>query len=193
MKRGIALCAVAAILVGPACRREGSTGGTQGELSDQTIERLVSVDVEGATSFSFTAPTKVRLLVREATGDKAPGSVASVTLPEPLPHPNGSMVVPEIAIVARYTGPGPYTVPAGTGQAPLTGPKAENGAPNSPSLVQVAFRTYEPTPAETNFGYLLEPCKIVLGKDVLTGSADCPALVAINGERVSFKMRWSAP
>lgn len=192
LRRPLIAVLVLVLLGGSACRR-GGTEGEVGELKDQTIERRLTVEVTGAQSFKFDSLTNMRFLVREATGDEAAKSIASVTLPQPLANPAGGLVIPEVAIGNRYEGAGDYAVVAGTGQGPPDGPKAANPGTPDASLVQVSFVTTEPTPGETRFGYLLEPCKVTFGKDAITGSADCPALLSFKGERVTLKIRWSAP
>lgn len=194
LKRSVMAVLAVVVLAASGCQR-GRAGGEVGELSDQTIERRLLIEVTGARPFKFDGTTNMRFLVREASGDKAAAGVASVTLPAFLADPaGGDQVIPEVALAGRYDGPGKYIVAAGTGQGPPDGPKAKAGGPApDASLVQFSFVTAKPTPSETRFGYLLEACTVVIGKDAITGSADCPALLSFTGDRITLKMRWSAP
>ncbi|HEX7168206.1 MAG TPA: hypothetical protein VF230_14600 [Acidimicrobiales bacterium] len=173
---------------------DGEAAGTVGEIDDKTIERHLTVDVTGAKTFHFDATAKMRILIREATGDKIAASVASISVPEMLPNGDVGLVMPEVGIATRYEGDGDYVVGRGTGQAPPGGPTAKEDPKVKPdvSLVQVTFITKQP-PSETRYGYLLEHCEVTLKSDAQEGSAECPALVAINGEKVKLKLSWGAP
>lgn len=178
------------LLLGTACR-SSSDAGSLGELLDETADRRLVLEVRGARTVDIDQVVPVRVLTRTGTGDQAFASVASVTLREGIEFTPGTLVNPEVAIVGSYGSDGTFEVPAGLGQAPPKGPSATTapGTASNASVLQVTFLTRQP-PGELRFGHLLEPCKVVLRDGAKAGSADCPALVAINGEQVSMRMRW---
>lgn len=195
MLRRIVACGVAlSLLVMGGCNRGGSEEGTVGDVNDETIDRHITVDVTGAKTFHFDDTVKMRFLVREATGDKIAASVASVSVPAMLPNGDVGLVMPEVGIATKYKGDGDYIVARGTGHGPPGGPTAKEDPKVKPdvSLVQVTFITREP-PSEVRYGYLLEHCEVTLEDDAKEGSAECPKLLAVNGEEVALKFSWRAP
>lgn len=165
-------------------------------ISDKTMERTFTVEVKGAAQVSLKKQKgQMRFVVRESKGDQIAVSVASITFPAPIDLGEQNYLNPEIAIAGMYKGDGDYTLPAGIGPRPTTGPTAppvgeasEN--PSTVSVAQVTTINLTPPASETRFGYLLQECKVTVKKGATEGKASCPALVAVNGETVSMTFEW---
>jgi hypothetical protein len=164
-----------------------------GQLTDDTVERTLTVKVAGDHAIDYKAPTKMRFVLRPGTGEAADFSVASVTVPAPIVIDSNLRINPEIGLAGVFKGDGDYTLPAGVGQPPRNGPTAPavSGA-SGISVGQVTFITLTPKPSDVRYGYVLEPCKVSLRSNAREGSAECPALLDIDGGRVSMSLTWGA-
>ncbi len=164
------------------------------EVKDQTLDRKVTVRVQGARTFDFSGTKPVRFVTRRGSGSTLPASVASVTIPDAFASPDGSFVQPEVAVAGMYTGDGNYTIPAGNGTKPTTGPTvaADPNVKGRLSVGQVTFARKDP-PNAIRFDYTLEPCQVRLADNATSGTARCPGLIAHTGERVSMELSWEKP
>jgi hypothetical protein len=168
---------------------------TLAPVRDETVERSVSIEVRGDREVSLKRRVNTRFVTRESKGKYLSVSVASVTFPELIDLGGTEKINPEIAIAGMYEGDGDYTLPAGIGTRPASGPtiKPNEDAKDNPqtvSVAQITFIDLGPSPSELRFGYLLKECKVTVKDGAKTGKADCPALVAINGEKVSMTFEW---
>lgn len=176
-----------------ACKR-GDTG-TVGDLQDQTLPRKLTLRITGAHTFELNETRNLRVLIRKATGSNAQMSVASVSTSEFYPAPNGWLAQPEAAIVGLYDGDGTYTLPAGRGRVPTTGPTVPDdpSAQGKLSVVQTTFDRFDKPGSAQRYDYALEPCVVVLNDDGKTGSAKCPKLANHDGQTISMEMSWGEP
>jgi hypothetical protein len=194
--------AVAVLLIGivSACGGENSGDSSDstsqiddvGAVSDNSYSTKVTLKVTGGHSADFEGNHSVRYVLRPATGEKLPFSVASISFPEPIHLGEGWTVQPEVGTSALYKGDGTYEIPAGIGPAPLTGTtvKAPDGLVKA-SIIQVVFVRMDP-PEEKRFRYLAQPCKLTLRDEATKGTILCPSLAGDNGGSVSFSMTWDA-
>lgn len=164
------------------------------EVSDKTMDRQLKVTVSGERTATYDGVRPMRFVVRPGSGANKTFSVASVTVVEPVDIAGGMRMNPEIGIAGMYERDGTFTIPAGIGQAPTSGPTVPNQATGSTgvSVAQVTFIASAP-PGEVRFGYLLEPCQVTTSAGATEGTAKCPALVAVSGQRVSLDLSWGPP
>lgn len=188
---------VAAMFIAACGRGDGDDkprASDVGKIDNRTMSRTLKVDISGAHSISFSKDVEMRFLLRESKGDALAHSVASATLDAPLDVGNGLSILPEVAVVGMYKGDGTYTISAGSGTAPTTGPTAPPpGRKDTTSLSTVGMTVLKlapPSPSETRFGYTLEACHVTLDERMAKGSAECPALVSVHGDRIALRMSW---
>lgn len=187
------LLAMTLVATMAACRRGG--GGKVGDLKDETMPRMVTLHIAGAHTLNLSEVKPLRILVRPATGDKKAASVTSISTVEFYPVGDGWMAQPEVAIVGVFEGDGDYTLPAGRGTRPTTGPTLPDpGAdPAKLSVIQTTFDRFDKPGSAQRFDYALEPCVVHLADDSKSGSAKCPALAAYDGSKISMEITWGAP
>lgn len=193
MKRRIALAmAVFVALAMSACNKDEPEEAEP--VSDRTIPRKVTARVSGARTWELNGTYQVRILTRPGTGKFIDTSVASITFSDFFPVSEGTFAQPEVAVAGMYTGDGDYTVPAGIGTRPTTGPTAADPGqvPGKVSVIQVTFTGKEPGSA-FRFDYLLQACQVHLDNDASTGRATCPQLATHTGEVISLEISWGKP
>jgi hypothetical protein len=180
-------------LTAAACRKADS--GKVGALQDETIPRKLSLRITGARTFDLSETRDLRILVRTASGSRSDLSVASVSSARFFTAADGWFVQPEVAVVGLYDGDGTYTVPAGRGTKPSTGPTvvADPGARGMISVIQTTFDRMDKPGSAQRYDYALEPCVVRLSDSGKTGSAKCPALAAFDGAVIAMEMTWGKP
>lgn len=159
------------------------------------LRRTVSVRVSGARTFRFDGPLKTTVTVRRGVDGSAEQAVAGITLGEPLVD-GRHLGSTEVVLVGVYRGDGTYPMRAGLGRpVPTVGPTAGPVAATDPDFATaIAFTIFDKADPkiQERFAHLLEPCEVVFAKDVTEGSAKCPALASIGGNKISFEMSWRA-
>lgn len=199
VKRAIALigCVVVGLSACNGADGDGGGGGTAeqfeenvNDLHDDSRERMLTLRVTGDETATFEGRLPMRFVTRRGEGESLSISVASITTTTPISLGAAGFVNPEIGLAGMYKGEGTYKLPKGIGMAPATGPTVKSEAEGSEavSVAQVTFM--KPSQPETRFGYLLEPCTVTVKRRATEGTAECPALVAVDGRRVSMTMSW---
>lgn len=163
--------------------------------TDETIPRQLTVRVTGARTLEFSGQRDVRFLLRPGTASTLDVSVASITLAEFLAAAEGWFAQPEVAVLGLYTGDGEYTLPAGRGTPPTTGPTVPDDpdAKGKLSVTQTTFDRKDAPGSALRFDYALQPCQVTLRDGAKTGSMRCPALAAHTGAVVAMEMNWGKP
>jgi len=195
------------VVVGAACgsddKKQSSPTTTEATISPEDptgirtvvnrdpVRKLI-VEVTGARTGKFEGSVKIKALTRVTAGEHKEFSVAAIEPLDQLRLPDGTIIKPEIGIVGIYTGDGTYEIPAGLGQAPTTGPTVPFPATSTSavSVGSVTFINEGPPLVEKRYNYLLEPCKVTLSDQATVGTAECPKLVAIDGEQITLKYTW---
>ena len=186
-----ALAVVALVAVLAGCGDSGPEPPQQ--VTDRTIERSVELRVTGSREASFDGDAQLRVVVRPGKRERITEAVATVLFEEPLDVGGGTRLTGQIGVVGMYDGDGTYELPAGVGQAPTTGPTTSApGGTTGMSVAQVTFAGADADAPAEQFGYVLEPCEVEFEEDATEGSAECPALVSPDGDRVSLRLTWGA-
>lgn len=165
----------------------------EGELYEEMMDRTLKLTVTGAESAAVERRLQMRFVTRKGKGENLPFSVASATFPGGITLDDGRHVDAEVGITGLYTGDGKYKLPAGIGMPPSTGPTVPplpDTTTVKVSVLQVTFRASATATAEKRYGYLLEPCTVTVKRRAHEGKAVCPALVAVDGAKVSMTMEW---
>lgn len=189
------VCAIAGACGGGSGGESSSDAPTYQPIGDQTLERQLTLDVTGAHTVHIDERVDMRFVTRVGKDeDDMTLSVASVTLKEPYDLGDNRKLNPEIGLVGSYTGDGRFTIPAGLGQAPTSGPTVPSPPSVGTAAVSVAQITLIDlnTKQETRFQYLLEACEVELEDGATTGRAECHSLISVDGSKVTLIMTWRA-
>jgi hypothetical protein len=194
--RRLAACLLGAVLVaGCGSGEDEAVVDDRGQVSNRTVDRQLTVKITGARQADFTGTVKMQIVSREGGGKFRETSVATALPTDLIPLVDGKRLKAQIGVVGFYEGDGRYTLPAGLGIKPTTGPTVagEIQGGKAASLAEATFIDLGPPANEIRFNYTLEPCRVRLEDGAGTGEATCPALAAVNGEKVAMTMRWAAP
>lgn len=183
--------AVAALVAVLLAGCGGSTPPAAPTPVREELERNLEVTIGGARKHALRARQSMVFLTREASGGDPQLSAVGLNPTKALVDGDTSLN-PEVGLVGAYRGDGTYEIPAGTGSpVPTTGPTVSPTAVVQGSYnVAVTFVDASPRPRDQRFAYLLEPCRLTLRSKATEGSISCPALVAANGDKISFAMTW---